>query len=91
MSGVKQVEMQIPIFLEMIDNFNDKNVDERTQPVKLNTKINDILLLKCVDDLSKEYLTSLNSPAYCDINVYSYSAAITCLRAKIANQNYPDD
>ena len=57
-----------PIILETIDIFHNKNIDERTYLRRVNTKINDILL-KCVDDLSKEYLTSLYSPNYWDINV----------------------
>ena len=43
-----------------------------------NTKISDILL-KCVDNLSKEYFTLLISLLYWDVNVCLYSAAITCL------------
>ena len=57
-----------PIFLETIDIFHNKNIDERVYLTRINTKINDTLL-KCFDDLSKEYLTSLNSPNYWDINV----------------------
>ena len=68
-----------PIFLETIDIFGNKNIDERIYLTRVNTKINDTLL-KCVDDLSKEYLTSLNSPNYWDENVCLYSAAVTCLR-----------
>ena len=67
------------IFLETIDILHNKNIDEMTYLTRVNTKINDTLL-KCVDDLSKEYLTSLDSPNYWDINVYLYSAAVTCLR-----------
>ena len=66
------------IFLEIIDSFNNKSVNERINPTKVNTKINNIFL-KFVDDLSKEYLTSLISLLYRDINVCLYSAAITCL------------
>ena len=68
-----------PIFFEMTDILHNKNIDERTYLTRVNTKINDTLL-KCVDDLSKEYLTSLDSPNYWDINVCLYSAAVTCLR-----------
>ena len=68
-----------PIFLETIDIFGNKNIDERIYLTRVNTKINDTLL-KCVDDLSKEYLTSQNSPNYWDVNVCLYSAAVTCLR-----------
>lgn len=48
--------------------------------MKVNTKINDILL-KCVDDLSK-YHMFLNSPLYWDINVFLYSVAITSLHKR---------
>ena len=48
-----------PIFLETIDIFHNKNIDERIYLTRVNTKINGALL-KCIDDLSKEYLTSLN-------------------------------
>ena len=51
------------IFLETIDIFRNKNIDERIYLTRVNTKINDTLL-KCIDNLSKEYLTSLNSPNY---------------------------
>ena len=68
-----------PIFLETTDILHNKNIDERTYLTRVNTKINDTLL-KCVDDLSKEYLTSLDSPNYWDINVCLYSAAVTCVR-----------
>ena len=44
-----------PIFLETIDILHNKNTDERTYLTRVNTKIN-YTLLKCVDDLSKEYL-----------------------------------
>ena len=47
-----------PIFLETIEIFHNKNIDERTYPTRVNTKINDNLL-KYLDDLNKEYLTSL--------------------------------
>ena len=67
-----------PIFLEMIDNFKNKNIEERIYLTRANTRINDTLL-KCVNDLSKEYITSLNLPNYWDINVSLYSAAVTCL------------
>ena len=68
-----------PIVLQTIDILHNKNIDQRTYLTRVNTKINDNLL-KCVDDLNKEYLTSLDSPNYWDINVCLYSAAITCLR-----------
>ena len=68
-----------PIFLETIDILHNTNNDERTYLTRVNTKTTDTLL-KCVDDLSKEYLTSLDSPNYWDINVCLYSAAVTCLR-----------
>ena len=68
-----------PIFLETIDNFNNKNIEERIYLTRVNTRIPDTLL-KCVNDLSKEYITSLNLPNYWDINVCLYSAAVTCLR-----------
>ena len=68
-----------PILLKTIDNFNNKNIEERTYLTRINTRINDTLL-KCVNDLNKEYITSLNSPNYWDINVCLYSAAVTCLR-----------
>ena len=67
------------IFLETIDIFRNKNIDERIYLTRVNTKINDTLL-KCIGNLSKEYLTSLNSPNYWDINVCLYSAGVTCLR-----------
>ena len=41
-----------PIFLETIDNFNNKNIEERIHLTRVNTRINDILL-KCINDLSK--------------------------------------
>ena len=63
----------------MIDNFNNKNNEERIYLTRVNTRIHDTLL-KCVNDLSKEYITSLNLPNYWDINVCLYSAAVTCLR-----------
>ena len=62
----------------MIDNFKNKNIEERIYLTRANTRINDTLL-KCVNDLSKEYITSLNLPNYWDINVSLYSAAVTCL------------
>ena len=68
-----------PIFLQTIDILHNKSIDQRTYLSRVNTKINDTLL-KCVDDLSKEYLTSLDSPYYWDINVCLYSADVTCLR-----------
>ena len=68
-----------PIFLQKIDILHNKNIDQRTYLKRVNTKINDNLL-KCVDDLNREYLTSLDSPNYWDINVCLYSAAVTCLR-----------
>ena len=68
-----------PVFLETIDILHSKNIDERTYLTRVNTKINDTLL-KCVDDLSKEYLTSLDSPNYWDMNVCLYSAAVTWVR-----------
>ena len=46
--------------------------------MNVNTKISDILL-KCVDNFSKEYLTLLTSLLHRDANVCLYSAAITCL------------
>ena len=55
-----------PIFLETIDNFNNKNIEERIYLTRVNTRIHDTLL-KCVNDLSKEYITSLNLPNYWDI------------------------
>ena len=63
----------------MTDNFNNKNIEERIYLTRVNTRINGTLL-KCVNDLSKEYITSLNSPNYWDVNVCLYSAAVTCLR-----------
>ena len=68
-----------PIFLQTIDILRNRNIDQRTHLTRVNTKINDTLL-KCADDLSKEYLTSLDSPNYWDINVCLYSAAVTCFR-----------
>ena len=68
-----------PIFLETIDNFDNKSIEERIYLTRVNTRIHDTLI-KCVNDLSKEYMTSLNLPNYWDINVYLYSAAVTCLR-----------
>ena len=68
-----------PIFLETIGIFHNKKNDERLYLTRDNTKINDTLL-KCIDDLSKEYLTSVNSPNCWDINVCLYSAAVTSLR-----------
>ena len=68
-----------PIFSETIDNFNSKNIEERIYLTRVNTRIQDTLL-KCVNDLGKEYITSLNLPNYWDINVCLYSAAVTCLR-----------
>ena len=62
-----------------IDNFNNKSIEERIYLTRVNTRIHDTLL-KCVNDLSKEYITSLNLPNYWDINVCLYSAAVTCLR-----------
>ena len=44
--------------------------------MRVNIKINDTLL-KCVDDLSKEYLTSLITPNYWDISMCLYSVAVT--------------
>ena len=67
------------IFLETIDNFNNKNIEERIYLTRVNTGVQDTLL-KCVNDLSKEYITSLNLPNYWDINMCLYSAAVTCLR-----------
>ena len=49
------------IFLEMIDIFHNKTIDKRIYLTRVNTKINDTLL-KCADDLCKEYIMSLNSP-----------------------------
>ena len=66
------------IFLETIDTFHNKNIDERPYLMRVKTKINDILL-KCVDDFCKEYLTSQVSANYWDINVCLYSATVTCL------------
>ena len=60
------------------DIIHNKNIDERTYLTRVNTKIDDTLL-KCFDDLSKEYFTSLDSPNYWDINVCFYSLAVTCL------------
>ena len=68
-----------PIFLQTIDILHNKNIEQRTYLTRVNTKINDNLL-KYVDDLNKEYLTSLESPNYWDINVCLYSATVTCLR-----------
>ena len=68
-----------PIFLETIDNFNNKNIEERIYLTRVNRRIHGTLL-KCVNDLSKEYITSLNLPNYWDINLCLYSAAVTCLR-----------
>ena len=68
-----------PIFLETIDNFNNKNIEERIYLTRVNTRTNDTLL-KCVNDLSKEYIASLNLPNYWDISVCLYSAVVTCLR-----------
>ena len=50
-----------PIFLETVDIFHNKNIDERTYLTRVNKKIDDTLL-KYVDDLSKEYLMLLDSP-----------------------------
>ena len=72
-------EILKPIFLKTIDNFSNKNIEERIYLTRVNMRINDALL-KCVNDLSKEYITSLNLPNYWDINVCLYSAAVTCLR-----------
>ena len=47
--------------------------------MRVNIKINDTLL-KCVDEFSKEYLTSLITPNYWDISVCLYSVAVTCLQ-----------
>ena len=44
-----------PIFLKTIDILHNKNTDETTYLTRVDTKIN-YTLLKCVDDLSKEYL-----------------------------------
>ena len=52
-----------PIFLETVDIFHNKNIDERTYLTRVNKKIDDTLL-KYVDDLSKEYLMLLDSPNY---------------------------
>ena len=71
-------EILKPIFLKTIDNFSNKNIEERIYLTRVNMRINDVLL-KCVNDLSKEYITSLNLPNYWDINVCLYSAAVTCL------------
>ena len=47
----------------MIASSDNKNIDERKHLTKINTKINDTLL-KCVDDLRKEYVTTLMSINY---------------------------
>ena len=52
-----------PIFSQMIASSDNKNIDERKHLTKINTKINDTLL-KCVDDLRKEYVTTLMSINY---------------------------
>ena len=73
-----------PIFLETIDNFSNKNIEERIYLTRVNTRIQDTLL-KCVNDLSKEYITSLNLPNYWDISVCLYS-----LNLQKINRNFPD-
>ena len=67
-----------PIFLEMIDNLTIRTL-KKEYLMRVNTRIQDTLL-KCVNDLSKEYITSLNLSNYWDIHVCLYSAAVTCLR-----------
>ena len=67
-----------PIFLETIDNLTIRTL-KKEYLMRVNTRIQDTLL-KCVNDLSKEYITSLNLPNYWDIHVCLYSAAVTCLR-----------
>ena len=47
----------------MIASSDNKNIDERKHLTKINTKINDTLL-KCVNDLRKEYVTTLMSINY---------------------------
>ena len=67
-----------PIFLETIDNLTIRTL-KKEYLMRVNTRIQDTLL-KCVNDLSKEYITSLNLPNYWDIHVCLYSAAVTCLQ-----------